>query len=84
MASLKANATRKKISTKQGHTIEYDEMNAIQSKGVIDEIDAALANEFALSPEELEFVVNYDLKYRVGSGSEEEEKSDELVAAEAP
>ena len=43
MSSLTRHATRKKISTKQGHTIEYDGIKALHSKAVIDEIDAALA-----------------------------------------
>jgi len=80
MKSLAANATRKKISTKQGHKIEYDEMNAVESKAVIDEIDTTLAQAFGLSSGELDFIVNYDLKYRMGSESEEE-KMAELVAA---
>jgi hypothetical protein len=82
MKSLAANATRKTISTKQGHKIEYDEMNAIQSKMVIDEIDAALADAFGLSPEQLDFVTNYDIKYRTASGSEEE-STDESASATA-
>ena len=79
MKHLTANATRKTISTKQGHKIEYDEMNAMQSKAFIDEIDAALADAIGLSPEELDFVTNYDIKYRMGSGSEEA-NTDEFVS----
>jgi hypothetical protein len=48
-----------------------DEMNAMQSKAFIDEIDVALADAIGLSPEELDFVTSYDIKYRMGSGSEE-------------
>ena len=67
MQSLATNATRKLISTKQGHKIEYDEINAVLSKGVIDEIDIVLSDVYGLSATELDFLVNYDLKYRVGS-----------------
>ncbi len=81
MRSLNQNAKRKIISTKQGHRIEYDEINAVHSKSVIDEIDTALANVFGLSPTELDFVINYDLKYR--TGSEAEQESDEATAAAA-
>jgi hypothetical protein len=72
MGSLTQYAKRKTISTKQGHKIEYDETNAVYSKSVIDEVDRALAQVFGISEGELEFVMNYDLKYRVGSEAEEE------------
>jgi hypothetical protein len=78
MESLTRHAKRKVISTKQGHKIEYDEINAVHSKSVIDELDIALAQVFGLSSEELEFIINYDLKYRVGSEAEEE--PDEVLA----
>ena len=51
--------------------IEYDEINASLSKGVMDEIDAALSDVYSLSSTELDFLVNYDLKYRVGSEAED-------------
>lgn len=72
MRSLKENSKRKIISTKQGHKIEYDEISAVQSKSVIDEIDTVLAESFTLSSGELDFVMNYDLKYRVGSETDQE------------
>jgi hypothetical protein len=72
MQSLDQNATRKVISTKQGHRIEYDEINAVRSKKVIDEVDVALGAMFGLSATELDFVTNYDLKYRMGSEAEVE------------
>jgi hypothetical protein len=79
MASLNHNAIRKVISTKQGHKIEYDEINAANSKMVIDEIEAALAEVYGFSQTDLDFVINYDLKYRVGS--EPEEQPDDAAAA---
>ena len=36
------------------------------SKPIIDEIDRALARHFGLSDEELDFIINYDVKYRMG------------------
>jgi hypothetical protein len=81
MRSLSGNARRKTISTKQGHRIEYDEINAVHSKSVIDEIDTALAELFNLSPNELDFVISYDVKYRMGSETEQE--PDEVTAAAA-
>jgi hypothetical protein len=36
------------------------------SKAIIDEIDSALAEHYCFTGEELDFVVNYDIKYRMG------------------
>jgi hypothetical protein len=66
-ADLLQNATKKSINTKQGHTIDYLEMNAALSKNFIDEIDRALADHFAFTEEELDFIINYDIKYRLGA-----------------
>jgi hypothetical protein len=58
----KRNATVKK---------EYFQIN--KSKSIIDEIDQALAWHYLLSEEQLDFIVNYDIKYRLGSKLEGEE-----------
>jgi len=69
--SLTQNASKKTILTKQGHRIEYDEQNAGKSKETIDSIEIALGEVFALTDDQLNFVVNYDLKYRLGQSAEE-------------
>jgi hypothetical protein len=43
------------------------------SKSLIDGIDSFLAKHFALSMEELDFLVNYDFKYRLGAGDAEDD-----------
>ena len=68
LAELRSQlASRKTIKTKQGHTIEYDEMNAAGAKPIIDEIDRELAKHYGFTPEELDFIINYDIKYRMGA-----------------
>ena len=62
---LKANATRKTISTRHGDKIEYDELSAAKSKPLIDKIDGLLAVAYGLNEAELLFVQTYDSKYRV-------------------
>ena len=37
-----------------------------QSKSIIDEIDTVLAEHYGFTDEELDFIINYDLKYRMG------------------
>ena len=36
------------------------------SKSIIDEIDKALAKHYGFTEEELDFIINYDIKYRMG------------------
>lgn len=36
------------------------------SKPIIDEIDTVLARHYGFTDEELDFIVNYDIKYRMG------------------
>jgi hypothetical protein len=41
------------------------------SKPIIDEIDCVLATHYGFTDEELDFIVNYDIKYRMGQEVEE-------------
>ena len=42
------------------------------SKPILDEIDTLLAGHYGFTPAELDFIINYDIKYRLGQGSEDE------------
>lgn len=44
-----------------------------KSKPILDEIDTVLAEHYGFTQEELDFIINYDIKYRMGKGSGEEE-----------
>lgn len=74
MADLKANAERKTIRTSDGDEISYAEFYGGKSKSITDEIDRVLARHCGFTDEELDFIVNYDVKYRMGK---EEEKDEE-------
>ena len=37
-----------------------------QSKSILDEIDRVLAQHYGFTAEELDFILNYDIKYRLG------------------
>jgi hypothetical protein len=41
-------------------------------KSILDRVDSLLAEHFRLSPEELDVVINYDIKYRMGGADDEE------------
>lgn len=44
------------------------------SKSIIDEIDKVLAEHYDFTEEELDFIINYDIKYRMGKELEGEEE----------
>jgi hypothetical protein len=47
-----------------------------QLKSIIDETDTILAEHYSFTEEELDFIINYDIKYRIGkelnNGEEDE------------
>jgi hypothetical protein len=46
--------------------VRYKEYYPAQAKPIIDEIDKVLAKHYGFTPEELDFIINYDIKYRMG------------------
>ena len=68
MISLKLNAKRKECNYKTTGSVAYDEFYPKQSKPIVDEIDDALAKHYGFTDEELDFIINYDIKYRMGLG----------------
>ena len=56
-----------------GNDVIYDEYYPKLSKPIIDEIDKVLAKHYGFTEEELDFIINYDIKYRMGDdlGSDE-------------
>ncbi|MBK9713368.1 MAG: hypothetical protein IPO81_18990 [Kouleothrix sp.] len=76
MSNLKANAWSKTIQTSDGDTIQYAEFYGAKSKHIIDQIDRVLAQHYGFTDEELDFIINYDIKYRMGrdaNGARDEE-----------
>ncbi len=65
--SLNQNATRTTIRTRDGSEITYAEFYAFKSKAIIDDIDRVLAEHYKFTNEELDFIINYDIKYRMGA-----------------
>ncbi len=53
--------------------VEYDEFYMKKSKDIIDKIDMALGKHYGLSDIELDYIINYELKYRIGVSDVEEE-----------
>jgi hypothetical protein len=74
MSDLKANAKRRRIEYHGTGWIEYDEFYPKKSKPFVDEIDRVLCPLFALSAEELDYVLNFDVKFRLGQDYDEGEE----------
>lgn len=49
-----------------------DSVDSKPCKSVLDRVDSILAEHFSFSPEELDVVINYDIKYRMGGADEDE------------
>ena len=45
-----------------------------KSKHIIDEIDTVLAKHYSFTEDELDFIINYDIKYRMGKELETEDE----------
>ena len=69
MADLKSHAYRKECTYKATGKVVYDEFYPKKSKPIIDEIDHVLAKHYGFTDEELDFIINYDIKYRMGIDS---------------
>ena len=69
MHDFKCHAIRKETNYKATGRVIYDEFFPRHSKHIIDEIDRVLAEHYGFTDEELDFIINYDIKYRMGLGN---------------
>ena len=69
MADLKRRAQRKETYYKTTGRVVYDEFYPRRSKPIIDKIDRVLAQHYGFTDEELDFIINYEVKYRLGLAS---------------
>ena len=70
MADIKEKSRRRVYVYKTSGRVEYDEFYLKESKSIIDEIDQVLAQYYDFTDEELDFIINYDIKYRMGLGND--------------
>ena len=66
MVSFKQHCRRKETQYKATGKVVYDEFDQTPSKHIVDEIDQILAEHYGFTEKELDFIINYDLKYRMG------------------
>jgi hypothetical protein len=71
--SLENNAEVQTMQSQTRGVVEQKIYNAGKSKPILDEIDRVLARHYGFTAEELDFILNYDIKYRLGrEGSDAE------------
>jgi hypothetical protein len=71
MENFKLNSfVRKRIDC------EFQEFRPSLSKTLIDVIDTVLGDHFGFTQEQLDYIINYDIKYRMGLNGEEADADD--------
>lgn len=75
MTDLKTHSISRIENRNKGiDKIEFTQFNVRESKPIIDEIDTVLAKHYGFTDEELDFIINYDIKYRMGKELENEDE----------
>ncbi|HWZ21792.1 MAG TPA: DNA methyltransferase, partial [Cytophagaceae bacterium] len=74
MMDFKKNAIFQFRNDKRAGMIEIQSFQPRHSKQIIDEIDRSLAEYYNFNDEELDFIINYDIKYRMGKDLENEDE----------
>lgn len=74
MASYNKNSTHRTVLYKGVGNVTVQYFNFRPSKPILDEIDSVLARHYGFTEEELDFILNYDIKYRLGRDTETEEQ----------
>jgi len=69
---LKRNAVDAVRVYKGKKSVDCLSFRVNQSKSILDEIDRMLAGHYGFTAEELDFILNYDIKYRLGRDNESE------------
>ena len=71
---LKRNAENAVRVYKGKKAVECLSFRVNQSKSILDEIDRVLARHYGFTAEELDFILNYDIKYRLGRDTESDDE----------
>ncbi len=73
LKNLQHNSSMLVRQQRQTGRIETQSFKILLSKPIIDEIDRVLAKHYGFTDEELDFIINYDIKYRMGREEADEE-----------
>jgi hypothetical protein len=72
LCDLMRNSTILVRQQRQTGRTETQSFKIQKSKPIIERIDAVLARHYGLTDEELDFIINYDIKYRMGGADGDE------------
>jgi len=73
---LQKNAIKAVRVYKETNSVDCLSFRVSLSKPIIDEIDKVLAKHYGFTEEELDFIINYDIKYRMGRNGDKDEGED--------
>ena len=73
LADYHNKAYRKETYYKTTGKVIYDEYYPSKSKAFIDKVDKVLAKHYGFTEEELDFIINFNIKYRMGDELSNEE-----------
>lgn len=76
MDSYRDNSSRKSTFYKGSGNVEYDEFKIGKSKEILDRIDQCLLKSISFTDEQLDYIINYDIKYRMGLNGQEDDADD--------
>ena len=65
------------MRSKKTGLLQVEQFRPRIAKPIIDEIDRVLARHYGFTDEELDFIINYDIKYRMGDALFEDEEEEE-------
>ena len=83
MSDLQRHSRRRVYVYETSGRVEYDEFYPKMSKTFIDTIDFALAQHYGLTNDEVDWLVNFDIKYRMGRDVLELDEESESTDAAA-
>ncbi|MCF7802692.1 MAG: hypothetical protein K9N46_05490 [Candidatus Marinimicrobia bacterium] len=66
MEDLRNNSNRKEANYKTTGKVVYEEYFPKYSKEIIDKFDQTIASHYDFTQQELDYLINYDIKYRMG------------------
>lgn len=73
MKDIDSNSVMQKMNFKSTGELEIQCIFPKYSKPIIDEIDEVLSQHYSLSAEDVDFIKNYDVKFRLGTDAGDEE-----------
>lgn len=73
LRELDENSVMLTREQRQTGTTQTQSFKIQKSKNTIDEIDRILSRHFCFSEGDLDFIINYDIKYRMGAGEDDSE-----------